>query len=243
MKTAAILTDTLPEHFRRVRSFVRRDSRRTPAQERAYTALWPRFGLSLKQGQVDYSQVFGREAPRLLEIGFGSGQSLLAIAKRQPEKDFIGIETHKPGMGALLLGIQQQAVENIRLYDVDAVEVLAQCIPEASLDGVQIFFPDPWQKRRHHARRLIQPAFVSQVIATLKPGGTLHLATDWQDYAIHIMRVLSQEARLVNVAGVGQFAARSPYRPVVTKFEQRAEREGRAVWELQFALDKTNPLP
>jgi tRNA (guanine-N7-)-methyltransferase len=159
---------------------------------------------------------------------------LLALAAAHPDKDFIGIETHKPGIGALLLGIEQQELTNLRLYEGDAVDVLEQCIPTASLDSVQIFFPDPWQKRRHFARRLIQPAFVQLLITKLKPHGSLHLATDWEDYAQHMLKVLTQTQELINLAGAGQFAKRSPYRPILTKFERRALREQRPVWELQF---------
>ena len=225
---------TTPPHSFRIRSFVRRDSRKTIAQERAYTALWPRYGLIVENGLINYAHVFAREAPRFLEIGFGTGQSLLALAKAQPEKDFIGVETHIPGVGALLLGMEHDLLSNIRIYNQDAVDVLEQCIPLASLDGAQLFFPDPWPKRRHHPRRLIQPAFINLIVSKLKLGGMLYLATDWEDYAKHMLRVLSNEQMLENVAGLNQFAQRSPHRPIVTKFERRAEREGRSVWELQF---------
>lgn len=227
------MTSTPPKHFR-IRSFVRRDSRKTAAQERAYKTLWPRFGLTIEEGVVDYAQLFGRDAPCYLEIGFGTGQSLLALAKNMPEKNFIGVETHKPGVGALLLGVEQENLSNIRLYNQDAVDVLEKCIPPASLDGAQLFFPDPWPKRRHHERRLIQPAFVRLLGDKLKPGGILYLATDWEDYAKHMMQVLSAEPALYNTAGEGQFATRSPHRPIVTKFERRAEKEQRMIRELCF---------
>jgi tRNA (guanine-N7-)-methyltransferase len=173
-------------------------------------------------------------APRLLEIGFGSGSSLLAVAKSEPNKDFIGVETHKPGIGALLLGMQAEALTNIRLYHGDVVEILKKNIAAASLEGVQIFFPDPWPKRRHHPRRLIQSDFIALVVDKIKIGGTLHLATDWPDYARHMMHVISKEPRLFNAAGEHHYASRSLYRPLVTKFEQRALLEGRGIWELQF---------
>lgn len=227
------------KHFR-LRSFVRRDSRITSAQEHACVMLWPQFGLSVAEGKLDYERVFGRIAPRFLEIGFGSGQSLLALAKQQPDKDFIGIETHKPGIGALLIGIQLNELHNLRVYHADVVDVLHACIPSASLAGVQLFFPDPWPKRRHHARRLIQTDFIKLVTDKLQAGGVLYLATDWEDYATHMLKVLSQQDNLFNLAGVNQFAARSPHRPLITKFEQRALREGRKIWELQFSLHHKN---
>lgn len=225
-------TTTSPKSFR-LRSYVPR-GRRTDAQERAYIECWPRFGLSVETGYIDYQQVFNRHAPCFLEIGFGSGQSLLALAQAQPDKNFIGVETHQPGIGALLMGVQEHELTNLRIYYSDVLDVLEKCIPKTSLDGVQIFFPDPWPKRRHHQRRLIQPEFIKLVIDKIKSGGILHLATDWEDYAKHMMQVVSQEPKLLNLAGIEQFALRSSQRPVITKFEGRAVREGRNIWELQL---------
>lgn len=225
------MSNTSPKPFR-LRSFVRR-GRRTSAQQQAFAELWPAFGLSIENGYLDDQSVFLKAAPVFLEIGFGSGQSLLEIAKREPDKNFIGVETHQPGIGALFLGIKHDELKNIRVYENDVIDVLEKCIRDSSLDGVQIFFPDPWQKRRHRERRLIQPDFVRLVLSKLKPGGSLHLATDWEDYAAHMLAVVSAEMGLVNLAGEKQFATdRSPYRPILTKFEQRALREGRKVWEL-----------
>lgn len=218
-------------HLRRIQSFVRRDGRMTAAQQHALKVLWPRFGLSL---QHNVNTIFSRNAARVLEIGFGSGFSLLAMAKSHPEQDFIGIETYQPGIGTLLLGIDAEQLENIRIYYADAVEVLSHSIPENSLDIVQIFFPDPWPKRKHHKRRLIQASFVNLVLTKLKSGGTLHLATDWQDYAEHMMKVLSSITELKNLAGPMQYANRSDQRPIITKFEQRGKQSGRVIWELQF---------
>jgi tRNA (guanine-N7-)-methyltransferase len=195
----------------------------------------------IDQGCLDYQTVFGRSADCYLEIGFGSGQSLLALAAAHPDCDYIGIETHKPGVGALLNGVLSQGLSNVRVFHEDAIDVLDKAIPAASLQGIQIFFPDPWQKRRHHARRLIQPDFISQVITKLKPAGWLHLATDWEDYAKHMLAVLTSEPKLTNVAGLNQYASRSTQRPIITKFERRALAAGRKVWELQFKLALTVP--
>lgn len=218
----------------RFRSFVGRNGRQTVAQVRAYTEGLPIFGLPLQAGMIDFTKSFGTMQPCFIEIGFGLGQSLLALAKENPQWNFIGVETHKPGIGAVLHGIKQYNLNNIRLYHYDVVEVLEQCIPSASLAGVQIFFPDPWPKRRHHPRRLIQTDFVKLVTSKLIRGAQLHLATDWEDYAAQMMKVLSQEEALSNTAGAQQFSSRSIYRPIQTKFEQRAIRAGSNIWELQF---------
>ncbi len=223
--------------LRRIRSFVRRDSRLTEAQRLALETLWPTLGLDLTSGMVNFQSVFHRDASRILEIGFGSGQSLRATAKMHPDHDFIGIETHQPGIGALLLNIQAEQLTNVRVFYGDAVEVLNKCIPEKSLDGIQLFFPDPWPKRRHHKRRLIQTPFVKLLISKLKQGGQLHLATDWQDYAKEMMQVLSGITELTNSAGVGKYAERSSQRPIVTKFERHGQHAGRAIWELQFTTN------
>lgn len=224
--------------FRRIRSFVRRDGRMTEAQRRVLAEGWSTYGLNLQDGMIDFANVFGRKAPCILEIGFGSGHSLLEIARSSPAIDYIGIETYQPGIGTLLLGVEAHEVTNLRVYYADAVLVIQQCIPDASLEGVQIFFPDPWQKRRHHKRRLIQPVFVKQVAEKLKVGGLFHLATDWEDYAIQMMSVLSESPDFTNLAGVGQFSNRSSQRPVITKFEQRGHHSGRTIWELQFTRNR-----
>ena len=218
---------------RRIRSYVLRTGRMTPGQQRAFEENWARWGLEHAAGDPGFDAVFGRAGPRVLEIGFGMGQSLVAMAAAAPEKNFIGIEVHKPGVGRLLHSMADQGVDNIRVYCHDAVEVLRDCIADASLDTVQIFFPDPWHKKRHHKRRLIQPEFVGQLVGKLKPGGLLHLATDWENYAEQMMDVLSPVEELDNVAGQGQFSPRPASRPL-TKFEQRGERLGHGVWDLLF---------
>jgi len=224
----------LPNNTHRIRSFVRRDSRMTSAQLEAYDTQWPRFGLSLLGGMLQHTDTFGRTAPCYLEIGFGNGQSLLQLAKTHPEADFIGIETHKPGIGALLLAMSLQQVTNIRIYHADAIDVLQHCIKDASLQGAQLFFPDPWPKRKHHERRLVQSSLIEILFAKIKTNGSLHLATDWQDYAKEMVQVMQQSA-FVNGFPDHDFAPkRSMFRPVVTKFEQRAIHEGRCIYELQF---------
>ncbi len=218
--------------LRRIRSFVLRTGRMTPGQQRALDEHWPRFGLQLDAGRLDYAQRFGRVAPVVLEIGFGMGQSLVAMAKAAPEFDFIGVEVHRPGVGKLLHSMAEQSVENIRIYCDDAVEVLAQCVDDASLSGVQIFFPDPWHKKKHHKRRLIQPEFVQMLRGKLQVGGFIHVATDWQEYAEFILEVLSAAQGFRNQAGSGY--TQRPERRPTTKFEQRGERLGHGVWDLLF---------
>ena len=218
----------------RLRSFVLRGGRGTSGQIRAMRELWPAMGLATAKGQLDYADVFGRVAPTYLEIGFGSGQTLLAAASTYPEKNFIGVETHRPGLGALLMGVRELGLTNIRVFQADVIDVLAASIPLSSLAGVQIFFPDPWQKRRHYARRLIQPSFLQTMAAVLQSGGSLHLATDWDDYARQMMQVVSADRQFVNEAGVGQFGGRSCFRPTVSKFESRALDEGRVIQEIQL---------
>lgn len=224
----------LADNTFRLRSFVRRDSRMTAAQVHAYETYWPTMGLSLHDGMVDVDAVFGRHAPCYLEIGFGSGHSLLQVAKAMPDANFIGIETHKPGIGALLLAMQQENVRNIRIYHADAVDVLNTCIPEGGLQGAHLFFPDPWPKRKHHLRRLVQLSLVELLFAKIKSAGTLHLATDWEEYAQHMSCVM-QQSSFRNLFSSEFSPIRSAFRPVVTKFEQRALSAGRGVWELQFA--------
>lgn len=225
------MTDT--DRKRPVRSFVLRTGRMTPGQERAYEANWPRFGLQHADGLLDFDSAFGRPGRTVLEIGFGMGASLVEMAAAAPASNFIGIEVHRPGVGKLLHAMAERDVDNIRVYCHDAVEVLRDCIPARSLDTVQIFFPDPWHKKRHHKRRLIQPPFVSDLVRHLKPGGTLHLATDWENYAEQMLEVLENEPALVNACGQGEFSPRPEHRPV-TKFERRGEGLGHGVWDLLF---------
>ena len=227
---------TEPDKRRPIRSYVLRTGRMTPGQQRAFDENWQRWGLEHSGGPLVCDTAFGRPGPRVLEIGFGMGQSLVAMAAAAPATNFIGIEVHKPGVGKLLYSMVEHDVDNIRVYCHDAVEVLRDCIPDNSLDTLQIFFPDPWHKKRHHKRRLIQPPFVAQLITKLKPGGVLHLATDWENYALQMMAVLSATDGLTNTCGAGQFSPRPEYRPL-TKFELRGERLGHGVWDLLFTRD------
>lgn len=218
------------------KSFVCRLGRFTARQRAAVEAHWTRFGVDFTGVEVDLPHLFQRPGKYYLEIGFGMGHSLLAVAKAKPEDCFIGVETHKPGIGAVLQGMLDSQINNIRLFNADVVEVLSKGLPEKSLNGIHIFFPDPWPKRRHHLRRLIQPAFLVLIKRVLQKEGTLHLATDWEDYAKHMMNVLSADDDFINLFGDRAFATRSPFRPVITKFEERALKEGRRIWELQFQL-------
>lgn len=221
---------------RRIRSFVRREGRLTDSQQRALDSLWARYGLDFKNQLVDLDQSFGRCAPKVLEIGFGDGESLLSMAQAHPEQDFIGIEVHRPGVGHLLQRAATLAVENLRVYCHDAVEVLEQSIPEGSLQRVQIFFPDPWHKKRHHKRRLVQLEFVQLLATRLHTGGQLHMATDWEPYAQHMLEVMQQASAYRNCSPSGDFIARPDYRPL-TKFEQRGLRLGHGVWDLLYVLE------
>ena len=216
----------------RIRSFVVRAGRIGPGQARALATLAPRFVLPFVATPVDFAEVFGRVAPLAVEIGFGMGSATAAIAAAAPHIDFVGIEVHPPGVGALLQRIDEQRLENVRIVQHDAVEVLESMIAPASLAGVHVFFPDPWHKKRHHKRRLIQPPFVRLLASRLAPGATLHCATDWLPYAEQMLAVLSAEPTLVNAAGDG-FAARPPSRPL-TKFEQRGLDRGHGVRDLVF---------
>jgi tRNA (guanine-N7-)-methyltransferase len=222
-----------------VRSFVLRAGRMGPGQQRALAELGPRFVLPFTQNPLDMDAVFGRSAPRVLEIGFGMGDATAQIAAAQADTDFIGIEVHAPGVGALLKRIGELGLHNLRIVQHDAVEVLAHMLPPGSLARVHIFFPDPWHKTKHHKRRLVQPAFVRQLVTRLAPGGTLHCATDWEPYAQQMLEALSAEPVLINTAE--SFAPRPDYRPL-TKFEARGLKLGHGVWDLVFRLS-TPPAP
>ncbi len=218
---------------RGIRSFVLRQGRMTEGQKKAYERLWPKYGLTREHGMIDPRQVFGREAWLNLEIGFGMGKSLADMAEAAPEQDFIGVEVHLAGVGALLKEVEDRGLENVRVYAIDANDVIDLCLPDACLDRVMLFFPDPWHKKRHHKRRLVQPEFCQRIRHKLRVGGIFHLATDWENYAEHMMAVLSESEGFANDQGDGQFAPRPEHRPI-TKFEQRGARLGHGVWDLLF---------
>jgi tRNA (guanine-N7-)-methyltransferase len=215
----------------RIRSFVTRAGRLSTAQARALETAGPRFCLPYAKDVLDLPAVFGRQAPVIFEIGFGMGDTTAAIAAAMPQHDFIGVEVHTPGVGSLLKQIEEQGLQNLRLIQHDAVEVLTHMIAPGALAGVHVFFPDPWHKARHNKRRLIQPALVQLLCSRMAPGATLHCATDWQDYAEQMLAVLGAEPALVNSAD--GYAERPAYRPV-TKFENRGLRLGHGVWDLVF---------
>jgi len=229
--TPITMTDTTDLSKRHIRSFVLRQGRVSPAQQRAVDTLLPRFGIPYVAQPLDLTQAFGRSAPKILEIGFGMGDSTATIALAHPGNDYLALEVHRPGVGNLLKLIDTHQISNIRIIQHDAVEVLRDMIGKATLDGVHIFFPDPWHKVRHNKRRLIQEPFIAQLAQKLKPGAYIHVATDWQDYAEQVMAVLSAEPLLENTAA--DYAPRPAYRPL-TKFEQRGMRLGHGVWDLLF---------
>ncbi|TBO33953.1 tRNA (guanosine(46)-N7)-methyltransferase TrmB [Aquabacterium lacunae] len=218
-------------HHRTIKSFVMRAGRTTEGQERALRELGPRFLVPFRAEVLDTTATFGRQAPVVLEIGFGMGDATAQIAQTLSDTDFLACEVHEPGVGALLKKIGEHDITNIRILQHDAVEVMEHMIAEGSLDGVHIYFPDPWHKKRHHKRRLIQPTFVDQLVSRLKPGGYLHLATDWEPYAQQMLEVLSANTALRNTAG--SYADKPAYRPL-TKFENRGLRLGHGVWDLVF---------
>lgn len=221
------------KHMRTVRSFVKRAGRTTEGQEKALEEVWPVMGLEIKSGPVNFTEVFGREAPVVLEIGFGMGDSLLEMASREPSKNFVGIEVHSPGVGRLLSNANEEGLTNIRVYAEDAVEVFKQCVPDNSLDTLQLFFPDPWHKKRHHKRRIVQPDFAQSIRKKLKVGGYFHMATDWENYAEHMMEVMSAAEGYKNKMGDGQYSPQPEWRPV-TKFQRRGEKLGHGIWDLMF---------
>jgi len=220
-------------HHRKIRSFVRRPGRTTNAQRRALDELWPRYGIESTDGLLDLRAVFGRTATVVLEIGFGNGEALFTCAANNPEIDHLGIEVHEPGIGHLLMLLERADLDNVRVIARDAVEVLDQQLDEASIDVARIFFPDPWPKKRHHKRRLLQDSFIAALARVLKPAGVLHIATDWANYAEHTTELMAASAGFdpltAEAAASNPLSTRPP-----TKFERRGRRLGHDVWDLYY---------
>ena len=222
-----------PHRRRRIRSYVLRAGRTTPGQQRALDELLPRFGVPDGEHVVDFGALFGRRAPLVLEIGFGNGEATWRMARDEPEKNFVGLEVHPPGVGHLLLAIEEHRLENLRVACADAVPFLRDRVGDGALDGVRIWFPDPWPKKRHHKRRIVQPPFVELLARKLRPGGLLHLATDWVPYAEHMLEVLATSPAFENRSPTGDWCEKPAWRPV-TKYQRRGERLGHEVRDLVF---------
>jgi len=222
------------KHHRQIRSYVLREGRLTAGQQKAFETVWPKFGIEFNRQLLDLPALFGNDHPTFVEIGFGNGESLAKMAQAHPHNNYLGIEVHRPGVGHLLIKIEELGVENLRVIRHDAVEVLRDGIADAALEGVFLFFPDPWHKKRHHKRRILKESFVKLLAQKIRPGGLFHAATDWEDYAEHMMAELSSASDLFeNRSGVGNYAPKPDYRPL-TKFEQRGLRLGHGVWDLIF---------
>lgn len=220
-------------YVQKIRSFVKREGRLTKGQAKALEDFWPTMGLLHRDGNLDIEHAFGRVAPVVLEIGFGMGTSLVEMAVNEPDKNFIGIEVHRPGVGTCMADANERGVENLRVYEHDAVEVLNDCLDDQSIDRLQLFFPDPWHKKRHHKRRIVQPDFVQSLRSKLKIGAVFHMATDWENYAEHMLEVMSQAPGYKNLSDSQDYVPRPDNRPL-TKFEQRGHRLGHGVWDLMF---------
>lgn len=220
-------------HHRPVRSYVLREGRLTAGQRRALAQLWPVYGLSLPTGgePVNFQQVFGRDAPTHLEIGFGDGGALLEMAEKNPDCNFIGAEVHRPGVGRLLLQLEARELVNVKVFCDDGIRVLSDAIADHALEAVYLYFPDPWPKKKHHKRRLVQPAFIDLLAAKLAAAGRVHFATDWQPYAEHALEQFEHAGRYENCAGAGHISPRPQNRPQ-TKFERRGQRLGYRVWDI-----------
>ncbi len=226
-----------PDRLRKVRSFVRRPGRATAAQRRAFAELLPRFSIDAEAGPLELPRIFGRDARRVLDIGFGDGEALVTNAINNPAVDYVGIEVHEPGIGHLLLLLEQAAISNVRIIARDAAEVVPQLLPAASFDAVDLLFPDPWPKKRHHKRRLVQTPFVTEIARVLKPGGFFHVATDWADYARHTREVLAGDAQLKAIQRADLATDPLAMRPP-TKFERRGMRLGHDVCDLFYRAQR-----
>lgn len=235
MRTNKTIQEALAEgiNIRRIKSFVKREGRLTAGQAKALDDMWPSMGVDYSPEMLNLTELFGKEAPVVLEIGFGMGKSLVEMAANEADKHFIGIEVHRPGVGACLGEARDRSVDNLRVFEHDAVEVLEQCIPDGSLARVQLFFPDPWHKKRHHKRRIVRPEFVECLRNKLAIGGVFHMATDWENYAEHMLEVMTAAPGYKNQAVDNQYVPRPDNRPL-TKFENRGTKLGHGVWDLMF---------
>ncbi|QOL26846.1 tRNA (guanosine(46)-N7)-methyltransferase TrmB [Thalassotalea sp. LPB0316] len=222
------------KYIRTVRSFVKREGRLTKGQAHALENFWSEMGLNHEDGMIDSKALFGNDNPVTLEIGFGMGKSLVEMAKNAPDVNFIGVEVHRPGVGACIALAQEEGVKNLKVYEHDAIEILADCIPDQSLTTVQLFFPDPWHKKKHHKRRIVQPEFVETIRQKLKVGGVFHMATDWENYAECMLEDMQSAPGYKNLSPTNDYVPRPDSRPL-TKFEQRGHRLGHGVWDLQFS--------
>lgn len=221
------------ENKRTIRSFVRRAGRMTASQQKALAELWPTYGVEFTGTELDFEAMFGRVAPLVLEIGFGNGDSLVQLAADDPSTDFLGIEVHDPGIGHCMIAARDADVQNLRLIAHDAIEVLENGIPTASLQRINLYFPDPWPKKRHHKRRIVQPTFLQLCAAKLKPGASLHIATDWANYAEHIDEVLA-DSPLFDCAERREHSGDAPLNRSATKFERRGLKKGHRIWDWRF---------
>ena len=225
--------DSAAKPRRPIRSYVLRQGRLTDAQKRALSDLWPRYGIEPGQSLLDFAELFGRSSPLVVEIGFGDGEATWRMARDEPEKDFIGIEVHQPGVGHLLRILEIEGIENVRIACTDAVEFIRDRLPDAGLAGVRIWFPDPWPKKRHHKRRIIRPDFVGLLARKMARGTVLHLTTDWQPYAEHMLEVMEAARDFKNLSPGGDYSVKPAWRPV-TKYERRGERLGHETRDLLF---------
>ena len=221
------------KYIRKIKSYVLREGRLTKGQATALDKYWPEMGIEYSPETLDLVELFGRDAPITLEIGFGMGKSLVEMAGNAPERNFVGIEVHRPGVGACLSDAGEAGLTNLKVFQHDGVEVMANSIGEQSIDCVQLFFPDPWHKKRHHKRRIVQPDFIQSVRRNLKIGGVFHMATDWENYAEHMLEMMRDAEGFENTSPTGDYVERPDTRPL-TKFEQRGHRLGHGVWDLMF---------
>ena len=221
------------KHIRPIRSFVKREGRLTHGQQHAIDTQWPEFGIDYDPELLDINQLFGRDAETVIEIGFGNGDSLWQMAEASPEKNFIGIEVHRPGVGHLLRLIENSGCKNLRVSNQDAIDVLQHQIPDESIDRFQLFFPDPWHKKKHQKRRIVQEDFIEQIARKLKPQGIFHMATDWEHYAQHMLKELNASSLFKNLSVDNTYVPKPEERPV-TKFEKRGQRLGHGVWDMLY---------